>query len=59
MYTIEKLLTHKDPRMAQRYAHLRDETLSYRISILAPVKSKQQEGVNRVAILKFVTVLYY
>jgi len=27
MYTLQKLLTHKDPLMTQRYAHLRDETL--------------------------------
>jgi len=27
MYTLQKLLTHKDPSMTQRYAHLRDETL--------------------------------
>ena len=27
MYTLQKLLTHKDPRMTQRYAHLKDETL--------------------------------
>ena len=27
MYKLQKLLTHKDPRMAQRYKHLRDETL--------------------------------
>jgi len=27
MYTLQRLLTHKDPRMTQRYAHLRDETL--------------------------------
>jgi integrase len=27
MYTLQKLLTHKDPTMTQRYAHLRDETL--------------------------------
>lgn len=27
MYTLQKLLTHKDPKMTQRYAHLRDETL--------------------------------
>ena len=25
MYTLQKLLTHKDPKMTQRYAHLRDE----------------------------------
>lgn len=27
MYTLQKLLTHKDPRMTQRYAHLRDDVL--------------------------------
>jgi integrase len=27
LYTLQRLLTHKDPRMTQRYAHLRDETL--------------------------------
>jgi len=27
IYTLQKLLTHKHPRMTQRYAHLRDETL--------------------------------
>ena len=27
MYTLQKLLTHKDPKMTQRYAHLRDEVL--------------------------------
>ena len=27
MYTLQKLLTHKDSKMTQRYAHLRDDTL--------------------------------
>jgi integrase len=27
MYVLQKLLTHKDPRMTQRYSHLRDEAL--------------------------------
>lgn len=27
MYVLQKLMTHKDPRMTQRYAHLRDESL--------------------------------
>jgi integrase len=27
IYTLQKLLTHKDPKMTQRYAHLRDEAL--------------------------------
>jgi integrase len=27
MYVLQKLMTHKDPKMTQRYAHLRDEAL--------------------------------
>jgi integrase len=27
MYVLQKLLTHKSPKMTQRYAHLRDQTL--------------------------------
>ncbi len=27
LYTLQKLLTHKDPKMTQRYAHLRDHAL--------------------------------
>jgi integrase len=27
LFTLQKLLGHKDPRMTQRYAHLRDEAL--------------------------------
>ena len=27
MYQLQRLLTHKDSRMTQRYAHLRDEAL--------------------------------
>jgi integrase len=27
MYTLQRLLTHKDSRMTQRYAHLKDEGL--------------------------------
>ena len=27
MYALQRLLTHKDPRMTQRYAHLRDDAL--------------------------------
>lgn len=27
MYVLQRLLTHKDPKMTQRYAHLRDEAL--------------------------------
>jgi site-specific recombinase XerD len=27
MYTLQKLLTHKNPLLTQRYAHLRDDAL--------------------------------
>lgn len=27
LYTLQKLMTHKDPKMTQRYAHLRDQAL--------------------------------
>lgn len=27
MFTLQKLLTHRDPLMTQRYAHLRDDVL--------------------------------
>jgi integrase len=27
LYTLQKLLTHKDPKMTMRYSHLRDEAL--------------------------------
>ena len=37
MYTLQKLLTHKDPRMTQRYAHLRDETLQKASSLAGSI----------------------
>jgi integrase len=33
MYTLQKLLTHKDQRMTQRYAHLRDEALKHAANV--------------------------
>lgn len=38
MYTLQKLLTHKSPKMTQRYAHLRDEAIK---------KALDQEGFER------------
>ena len=40
MYTLQKLLTHKDPKMTQRYAHLRDETLRKASDVAAELVSK-------------------
>ena len=47
MYTLQKLLTHKDPRMTQRYAHLRDETLKKAAQVASDIVSyvaKDQEA---------------
>ena len=35
LYTLQKLLTHKDTRMTQRYAHLRDEALKKASAVAA------------------------
>lgn len=40
MYTLQRLLTHKDPRMTQRYAHLRDETLKRASGVADDIISK-------------------
>ncbi|WP_027357839.1 tyrosine-type recombinase/integrase [Desulforegula conservatrix] len=40
MYTLQKLLTHKNPIMTQRYAHLRDETLKNASEVASRVLSK-------------------
>jgi integrase len=39
MYTLQKLLTHKDPRMTQRYAHLRDEALKKAANVAGDIVS--------------------
>jgi integrase len=40
IYTLQKLLTHKDPRMTQRYAHLRDEALKKAAAVAGDVISE-------------------
>lgn len=37
MFTLQKLMTHKDPRMTQRYAHLRDEALKDASNVAADI----------------------
>lgn len=48
MYTLQKLLTHKDPKMTQRYAHLRDESLQKASnlagSLVEEIVSKKDEN---------------
>lgn len=40
LYTLQKLLTHKNPRTTQRYAHLRDETLKKAAAVVCDVMSE-------------------
>lgn len=37
LYTLQKLLTHKNPRMTQRYAHLRDDALKQASDLAADI----------------------
>ncbi len=56
MYTLQRLLTHKDPRMTQRYAFLRDEALK-RASGLAGdiINNMIKENDKKVSDLKKVS----
>lgn len=50
LYTLQKLLTHKHPRMTQRYAHLADEALTRAAnvagSIITQAATKADEGAK-------------
>jgi integrase len=37
LYTLQKLMTHKDPKMTQRYAHLRDDTLKRGANVMGRI----------------------
>ena len=52
MFTIQKLLTHKDPRMTQRYAHLRDETLKKASQVAGDIVSAAMKSDKKVVNLK-------
>ncbi len=43
IYTLQKLMTHKDFRMTQRYAHLRDETLKKASGIVGDIMDDAME----------------
>jgi integrase len=49
LYTLQKLLTHKDPRMTQRYAHLRDEALKRASDLAGSIieKAANARNINR------------
>ncbi len=42
-YTLQKLLTHKSPKMTQRYAHLRDEALKKAAEVVDPVLKRKSQ----------------
>ena len=44
LYTLQKLLTHKDPKMTQRYAHLRDEALRKASNLAGDLVSETLNG---------------
>ena len=51
MYTLQKLLTHKDPRMTQRYAHLRDETLKKASKMAGDLIQEAMSESNKMKII--------
>ncbi len=47
LYTLQKLLTHKNPVMTQRYAHLRDETLKRAADLAGDIISQATNGKKK------------
>jgi len=47
MYVLQRLLTHKDPKMTQRYAHLRDETLKRASNLAGTIIEKINENTKK------------
>jgi integrase len=50
MYTLQKLLTHKDPTMTKRYAHLRDEALKKASSLAGSIIEKQDTNASPLSV---------
>jgi len=48
LYTLQKLLTHKDSRMTQRYAHLRDDALKRASNVAGDIIGKAIQKTNNV-----------
>jgi integrase len=46
MYTLQKLLTHKDPKMTQRYAHLRDGALKRASNLAGDIVTQASKQNN-------------
>ena len=47
LYVLQKLLTHKDSKMTQRYAHLRDEALKKASSLAGDIIDQAASGPNK------------
>jgi integrase len=47
LYTLQKLLTHKDPRMTQRYAHLHDESLKKAAAVAGDLFQQNPKSENQ------------
>jgi integrase len=56
LYTLQKLLTHKDPKMTQRYAHLRDYALQRAGNIAGDLikQSTERQKKKKVAELNYI-----
>ena len=52
LFTLQKLLTHKDPRMTQRYAHLRDEALKDASNVAGDIVNGAMKPKRKVINLK-------
>lgn len=51
MYVLQKLMTHKSPKMTQRYAHLRDDALKNGAGQIDDI-FKKEEGEKKIANIK-------
>ena len=51
MYTLQKLLTHKDPMMTQRYAHLRDYALKNAGNVAGDLINKEIKSIKKGKVL--------
>ena len=56
LYTLQKLLTHKDPKMTQRYAHLRDYALKKAGNVAGDLikQSTERQKKKKVAELNYI-----
>ena len=48
MYVLQKLMTHKSPKMTQRYAHLRDDTLKNGAGQIDDIFKHQKDQMKKV-----------